>query len=198
MAVFTLGLGLAPVAAFAHGNGIHVDGNSHIAIALGHFREHRSTINGSVTASGSSQLTVKAKNGTVYTVAVDASTKLVKPFNVPIVFGDIHVNDNVQVKGVITGTSVAAASIVVTPANTHVAAGKGMVTAVSGNTVTLQTTNHGIVSNVTVKTDANTQVTKSDGSVGATSDVTVGSQIKVKGLWDELLNVLNAIKIKIR
>ena len=191
-------LGAFPATSFAHRDnvGLEIKGK-----ALGRIKErkqeHRHVISGKVTAATATNITVIAKNGTVYTVTVTGDTKIEKAFGVSIPFADIKVNDNVWVKGLVTNNVIAARSIFVTPVNTHPARAKGEVKAVSGNTVTVQTNNHGVVSDVTVKTDANTQVTKADGTLGATADVTVGSKVKVKGLWDEVLNVLNAIKIRI-
>ncbi len=165
-------------------------------------REHKSqsyehkAFTGTVTALSTTGFTLTSANGTVYTVTT-ANAQMKHPFDGSIVLADIKVNDKVVVKGTLTGTTIAAKTVLDMPANTHIAKAKGLVTAVTGNTVTLQTNHDGVISNVTVKTDTNTQYTK-DGQTGTSADVKVGSRINVKGLWDETLNVLNAIKISIK
>ncbi len=157
--------------------------------------EHKA-FTGTVTALSTTGFTLKDANGTVYTVTT-ANAKLVKPFLGSIVLADIKVNDKAVVKGSLTGTTIAARSVQVMPANTHPAMTKGTITAVNGNTITVQNTHLGVVSNVTIKTDANTQVTK-DGQAATLADASVGATVKIKGLWDETLNVLNAIRINIK
>lgn len=157
--------------------------------------EHKA-FTGTITAKSATGFTLKDANGTVYTVTT-ANAKLSTPFLGSIVLADIKVNDKAVVKGSLTGTTIAAKSVKVMPANTHPAMTKGTITAVNGNTITVQNTHLGVVSNVTVKTDANTQVTK-DGQAATLADATVGTTVKIKGLWDETLNVLNAIRINIK
>jgi hypothetical protein len=158
----------------------------------------RRALTGTVTAVGSASFDFKAANGTVYTVTV-ANATLRHPFSdAAILLTDIKVGDMVVVKGSVNGSDIAASAVLDMPANTHPAIiPNGTVTAVSGNTLTVQMEHLGVVSNVTVNTDANTMDTKSDGTAGTVSDVHVGSNISVKGLWNTLLNVLNAIKIMI-
>ncbi len=84
-----------------------------------------------------------------------------------------------------------------TPANTHPASGRGTVTAVSGNNFTLQLNNHGIISSATVNTNASTTIITKNGTATTTAAITVGSKVKVKGFWDEISNILKAIKVKI-
>lgn len=192
---------LVPASAFAHGNGKNDKADQRGGNWMRKFKDYRKNnrqVDGTVTAVGTSSFTMKAKDGTVYTVNVSSTTKLEKPFNVAITFADIKVNNNVHVKGAVDTNTITASVVVATPQNTHAAKGAGTVTAVSGNTVTLQTNNRGIISNVTVKTDSTTQVVKKDATAGTTADVVVGSKIKVKGLWDELTNVLNAMHIRLK
>lgn len=152
---------------------------------------------GMVIALQTTGFTLKAKDDTTYTVLI-AGAKLTNQFGKTILPADIKVNDSVVVVGTLNDTTLTAASVLDMPANTHRAQAKGTITAVSGNTVTLQTNNQGVISNVTVKTSADTMIKKSDGTVGTSADLTVGSKVRVKGLWDEVLNVLNAISVKLR
>jgi hypothetical protein len=204
-AVSLLALMVFPTAAFAHGNkdnDSHDDNGKHRGIIkrLFHGREdkdHKMLRSGTVTAVGSSSFDMKLKDGTVVTV-LTASAKITKPFESEIKLADIKVDDKASVVGTLNGSQITATHVMITPMNTHPAKAKGTVTAVNGNTVTVQTQHQGVVSNVTVNTNANTQVTKADGSTGTAADVQVGSTVKVKGLWNEILNVLNAIKIRIK
>ncbi len=158
--------------------------------------EHRA-FTGLVTALSTTGFTLKDANGTVYTV-VTADARLVRPFTGSIVLSDIKVNDKAVVKGELKdNNTIEAKSVQIMPANTHPALTNGTITAVNGNTLTLQNTHLGVVSNVNIKTDANTQVTK-DGQAATLADATVGTRVRIKGLWDETLNILNAIRINIR
>lgn len=214
MAAGTLALSILPFAASAHGNSsergqsdnVKTSVSSMFGMHLGHEQENDGdqdemkmemhAFPGTVTAVAADSFTLSAANGNVYTVNT-ANAKISQPFGGVIALSAIKVNDKVVVKGSLNGTTITAKSVLDMPANTHPAATVGKVTAISGSTITLQNTHTGVVSNVTVNTSANTQVTK-DGQPATTADIAVGSTIRVKGLWDETLNVLNAIKISIR
>lgn len=159
-----------------------------------HFRNN---VKGSVTAVGTSSFDLKAKNGTTFTVNV-ASAKLLSVFGNTIALSDIKVGDNASVKGTVDGSQVSAVAVVITPANTHRAKASGTVTAASGNTITIQSQHDGVIFPVTVKTNASTTVVSGSSTISTLASITVGAKVTVKGLWDELLNVLNAIKISIR
>ena len=179
-------MAILPGLASAHGNNAEA-------------REHDRVRSGTVTAVSTSGFTLKARDGTVFTVNVTSDTKLTLVGTGAIKLSDITVNANALVTGKVDGTAITAKVVVVTPANTHPATAKGTVTAVAGTSFSLQTNNHGVISNVTVNTDANTKIQKSSSTSTATmADVTVGAVVKVRGLWDEILNVLNAIKIRIK
>lgn len=212
---FAIGAILAmilPTAALAHGtDGQDGDKNDDQGVRVfGQFRDDNNEFRavnldrllgaknrafvGTVTAVGSNSFTLKADNGNVYTVNTTSSTAFSLPFQGTASFASIHVNDMAKVKGNITGTVIAAASVVVLPANNHPAVAKGTVTAVSGSNLTLQTQGN---NTVTVATNSNTAVTKADGTAGTTADVQSGAMVKIKGLWDSVLNVFTAIKIKL-
>jgi len=158
--------------------------------------KHKRQVRGMVTAKTASSFNVKTKDGTVFTVLINNDTKIVGPFGMGLTLANINVDDTATVKGVASGSQITASMVIVTPKNTHPAVAKGNVTAVSGNTVTLQSQNRGVVYSVTVNTNASTTVQTAGGAT-TTAAIQVGSKISAKGLWDELLNVLNAIKIRI-
>lgn len=153
--------------------------------------QHKS---GKVTAVSTTSFTLTTDDGTVYTVNTAGAT-FSTAFNGSFSQATLKAEDYVKVKGSVSGSTITAKTILVSPLNTQPAKGKGTVTAVSGSTLTVQTKGN---NTVTVNTDANTSVTKTDGSTGAVSDVAVGSKVSVKGLWNSMLNTLNAIKIKIQ
>ncbi len=167
-------------------------------------RDHEKRFStGTVTAVGSNSLTLKSGKGTIYTVNT-ADAKITLAFGAAISLSDVKVNDHAMVRGSVAATTnsassdtklINATSIVIVPANTRPAAVKGTVTAKTDNTITLQTKHD---DTVTVQTDDNTTVTQEDGSVGATSDIEVGAEVKVKGLWDKVLDVFRAIKIRFK
>lgn len=198
VAVMLVVLALAPGVVEANGNGGHGKWHRENHSFKKHQRTVHKTVSGSVVSVSSSGFTLKTKDNVTYTVNIQSSTQIKKPLNVTIKLSDIKVNDNVWVKGKFTDMTIAAKSVTVTPPNTHPAKVAGMVTGVSGNTVTLQTNNSGVISSVSVKTDSNTEVKKSDGTTGTMANVTVGSKVKVKGLWDELTNVMNALKVRVK
>lgn len=195
---------LLPATALARGgeNDKKDDRGSFSSKARGwfNFKKHRQ-LSGKVATVGSTSFTMTNKDGVVFTVNVNSDTKIKNVIGTDnLTLANIVVNDNVWVSGKKdeNSSTVQAKNILVTPANTHPAKARGTVTAVAGDTVTLQTNNFGVVSSVTVKTTSDTQVTTADGSVGSTSDVTVGSKVKVRGLWDEIVNVLSAVKIRLK
>lgn len=230
-------LGLAPVASvFAHERSFDqvggANGQANIAMQ-GHYQVQQGNDNenendddngmqqmfaravtGSITALGSdaSSFTLTAANKAVYTVQINANTKLQDQTGSALAFSDLAVSDKVIVKGNLqmpfmpmvnntnntqTGNVITALIVTKIPQNTHPAHASGTVTAVSGNNITLQINPGGVAANVPVVTSANTTVVNKDGSPATLSDIQANSRIRVKGLWDEVLNVLDAIKIRI-
>ncbi|MBU6447884.1 hypothetical protein KGQ24_03550 [Patescibacteria group bacterium] len=170
-------------------------------------------VTGNVTALGSdsSSFTLTTANKAVYTIQTDSNTKIQDQLGNALTFSDISVSDKVIVKGALqmpiapmmnntniqTNNVITASVITKIPQNTHPAHAAGTVTAVNGNNINLQMTPGGIVANVPVVTSANTAVVNKDGSTATLSDIQANSRIRVQGLWDEVLNVLDAIKIRI-
>lgn len=149
---------------------------------------------GSVSAVSATGFTLQTlKKGSFVVNATTA--KIIRLPNTVIAISDIAVGDSVTVFGTTSGNNINASVVFDLKANVKPAKAKGTVTAVSGSNLTVQTKNN---VNVNVSTDANTQVTKADGQAGAVSDVTVGSKVKLWGLWDNVLNVFSALKVKIK
>ncbi len=153
---------------------------------------------GTVTAVSSNSFSFKTEDGKVFTVGT-TNAKITSQFKGIIALADVHVNDKVGVSEITAGSQITAKTVVVTPANTHPASGRGVVSAVTGSGFTLKTNNQGIVSFVIVNTQSTRAVIKQqNGAITTSASILVGSKVMVKGLWDEVLNIFNAIKINIR
>ncbi len=201
---------LVPGMVLAAGKNEHRGGVSLSALAALELRARQlftndlhahATASGTVSAVGSSSFDFKTGDGTTYTVQ-SADATLHGPIGV-IHLSDIKVNDKVWVRGTLNDLTFSKAVVTDVPPNTHPATIRnGKVTAVNGNTLTVQMNTNGIVSNVTVNTNSQTTVTKRDSTSpkdpGTLADVTVGAMVRVRGLWDELLNDLNALTIHIK
>jgi hypothetical protein len=194
-AVAAIALSIVPFAAQAHDN----DGDND---RRGEDRFHAlnlddinrgETRRGTVTAVAAGSFTFEAKDGKIYTVTTTDATFML-PFQGKFAASELKVGDAVRVHGTLSGLTIAANRIIVVPANEQPAKGKATVSAVNGSTLTVLTKSG---NSITVNTDSNTTVTKQDGSAGAVSDVQVGAKVKLAGLWDSVLNVLSAIKIKL-
>lgn len=166
-----------------------------------HGSSHESN-QGTITAIGTDSFDLKLADGATVTVNVAASTRFVDPFGNQLQFSDLKVDDRALVKlennaDADDGQSGGAQTVVVLPPNTHPAAAKGTVTAVNSSSFNLQTRN-GLV--VTVNTDSNTTVSNksSTSSTSTLADIQVGTRLSVRGLWDEILNVLRAIRIRFK
>lgn len=149
---------------------------------------------GNVTAVSSTGFTMNTRENTSLTVEA-GSAKIIRVPRTVITLTDIKVNDKVWVTGTKTGSTVAASVIYTMSENVRPGKAKGTVTAVSGNTITLQTKND---KTITVNTTAETDVVKADGTTGTTTDIQVGSKLKIWGLWDKITNILSALRIHIR
>lgn len=159
--------------------------------------ENNHHLMGTVTAISSTGFTLTTADGSVFTVNTQ-NASLTQAFVGPITLTSVLVNDKANVEGSLNGSVMSANHVVVTPPNTHKAVGKGTVTAVGTNSFTVQANNHGIPGSFTVNTNASTTVTGPGGATSTLSSIVVGTKVVVKGLWDEILNVLKAFSIHIR
>lgn len=150
---------------------------------------------GTVSAVSTTGFTLQTPRNSVYTVNT-ANAKIVRLPHTTIGLSDVAVNDKVSVTGTVNGSTIDASVVFDLKPNVKPAVGKGTITAVNGTTLTVQTKNN---TSVTVNTDANTQVVKKDGTTGTVAaDATIGAKVKLSGFWDSVLNVFNALKIKIK
>lgn len=149
---------------------------------------------GTVTAESSSSLTIETKKGSSLTVDAD-SAKVIQLPNIEAELSDISVGDRVKVTGHKTSDSEIEASVIYfLPAHMKPAKAKGTVTASSSNSLTVETKSG---ETLNVNTTADTQIVGDDHEELAMADIETGAKVKLFGLWDSLLNVFNAIKIRL-
>jgi uncharacterized membrane protein len=115
--------------------------------------------------------------------------------NTAITNANIQVGDRVTVNGMLSGSTLTANFVYDMPVNKAFASDKGVVTAVAGSNLTVQAKNG---ASATVATNSNTQVVNQSNDTATTADVTVGTKVKVFGIWDNILHVLTALKIWIK
>lgn len=140
-------------------------------------------INGVVTATGSSSLTVSA-NGKSFTVNVLSNTQLRRHFWGKASLSEISVNDKVNVWGrwadsnqtTINATLIRDNSIV-----KRAGVALGTITSASGNTIVAQT-NKGV--SWTVTTNTGTKFFNRKGQAITFGDLAVGNRIRIRGMLD--------------
>ncbi len=170
--------------------GVRVQDDSRLGVGLWGL-----SYGGTVSAVSTTGFTLQTPRNSAYTVNT-ANAKIVRLPHTTIGLSDIAVNDKVSVTGTVNGSTIDASVVFDLKPNLKPAVGKGTITAVNGTTLTVQTKNN---TSVTVNADANTQVVKKDGTTGTVAaDATTGVKVKISGLWDSVLNVFNALKIKIK
>ncbi len=152
---------------------------------------------GKVTAEGSNTLTIKTRDDSTFTVNATSATIIEIPRTVRTL-ADIDVNDRVYITGTKSGSTITASVIYFMPENVKPAKAKGTVTSVTttsgGATVTVQNKDG---QTATVNVTEDTQIKTANNQVGTTADIQVGTKVKLFGLWDSVLNVFNAIKVRI-
>lgn len=191
-----------PIAAFAHNDG-DTKGRG---LKLGIFKkisDHRKenekrsvSLRGTVTAVSTNSFTVLSDSAS-YTVNTDQA-KIENVYGGNILLSALQVNSNVHVTGTRENNSqvITAKRVLVSPPHTHPAKAVGTVTATSSASFTIKTNNSGIIGNLQVQTSSSTVYTK-NGATTTAAALTTTSKVKVKGFWDEVTNVFNAIKVKI-
>lgn len=149
---------------------------------------------GTVTAVSSTGFTIVSRDNTSLTVDA-SSAKIIRVPRTVISLADIKVNDSVWITGTKVNSTITASIVYAMSENIRPAKAKGTVTAVSGNTITVQTKND---KTITVNTTGDTNVVTQDGTAGTTADIQVGSKLKLWGLWDKVANLFSALRIKIK
>ncbi len=149
---------------------------------------------GTVTAVSGSTITIQTKDNKTLTVQA-ATAKIIRIPRTEISVSNIAVGDMVHVTGTKSNSTINASVVYDLSSNLKPAKAKGTVTSIDGNTMTVQTKDN---KTATVNVTADTQVVTSNNQTGTTADVQVGSKVKLFGLWDNILNVFNALKIKVK
>lgn len=139
-----------------------------------------------INISGSS-FTLKAANGGIYTVDA-AAAKAHRRFGAAMQITDIQPGDNVVVRGTANGDTIKAEVVRDTSLQARNGVFSGKVTAVNASSFELQSGNRG---SQIVNID-NATVFKKNGQPAQLSDITVGSQVRVSGVWDNTNNNISA------
>lgn len=149
---------------------------------------------GEVISVGENNFVIETHTGAMFTVEA-ADAKIIRLPWEEIAMSEIQVGDKVHINGTLSGAVVTAAVIYDLSANRKLAMAKGTVTATDDQTLVVQTTR--AEQPLTVEVSSNTQVDAKHNSDVTLADVESGSKVKIFGLWDELLNIFTAVKIKI-
>lgn len=150
-------------------------------------------VSGTVSAISGSSITLTAKNGIAYTVDA-SSAKLYRRFGAAMQISDMQNGDTLQIKGTVSGTSVAATEIRDQSLQAKNGVFTGKVTAVSGSSFTLQAGR----GSQTVNTDSST-VFKKNGQADSNGivDVTAGASVVVSGVWDRTNSNVTAKSVNV-
>lgn len=148
---------------------------------------------GKVISVDGNSFVIETKSNQSFTVQA-GSAKVVRIPRTVIAVSDIQVGDRVNITGTKSGVTITASVVYDFSQNLKPAMAKGTVTVTASNTLTVDA---GGTLPLTVNVDEDTKVVTSDHTEGTLSDVSVDSEIKVVGFWDSVLNVFNAIKIKL-
>lgn len=164
---------------------------------LGWFKDHnkdfkRNAFSGEVTVVSSTGFTFTAKDGSSLTVNTE-DAKIVRLPNATLNSG-ISVGDRVHVIGEKTDSNIVATAVYDFAAHLHAAVAKGSVTAVSDDSITVQTDAD---STITVNTNGDTKVVDAEGNATTLAEIDTNENVKLFGFWDSILNVFNAVKIRL-
>lgn len=191
---------MTPTLAFARGNGIDDGPNHHVNENVNddHGQNHglavKSDFKGQVTAVSTTGFTMKTRAGNTITVNTETAQLLRKP-NTTITIADIKVGDEVVVMGTkVDSTNITAITVYDKVAKPKRVEAQGIVTAKTDTSLTIQG-KHG--STTTITTNGDTKVTEK-GTAITLADIEVGNKVKVEGLWDKILNIFTALKIRVK
>lgn len=150
---------------------------------------------GKVTSVSDNSFVIESKNNQSFTVQAASATIIQIP-RTEIDLNDIKVGDTVNVTGTKSGVVITASVVYTLSQNLKPAMAKGTVTAKTADTLTVQSSTGGTTP-FTVNVDGDTKIVNADHTEATLADVNTDSEIKVVGFWDNVLNVFNAIKIKL-
>lgn len=150
---------------------------------------------GKVTSVSGDSFVIETKNNQSFTVQT-SSAKIIQIPRTVISTSDIAVGDSVNVTGTKSGVMITASVVYSLSQNLKPAMAKGTVTAKTADTLIVQSSIEGTAP-FTVNVDGDTKVMNSDHTEATLADINTESEVKVVGFWDNVLNVFNAIKIKL-
>lgn len=149
-------------------------------------------INGEITAKSGISLTV-IKDAKIYTVNTDSNTQFRRHFWGKSSLDEFSVGDKVNVYGKFTDdaqTTILARLI----RNLSIMKRRGVffgtVSSKGANSFVMHTLNRG---DQTVMFDSNTKFVKRNEQIMTFADLQVGDRVRVKGLWDKILNTITEV-----
>jgi|GEM_PF-5222276 len=149
---------------------------------------------GTVTKVDGSTVTFTGKNGEEFTMNVDG-VKVVRLQGDAFVDATLKVGDKILVGGTADSSNVVTATVVRDLSQNKRNKVQGTVTAVNGDTVTVQTKHNGTQD---ITTNASTSVVLDNGLPGSLTDIVVGAMIRAIGSWNAAGDVFTALLIKIK
>ena len=176
------------------------DIKSNNGLHLGHHKRHmdgeivgKLFFKGTVSDITATGFTLTLKDGETYTVDADSAT-FMKAGDDSFTLADLTTDAAVMVVGTKNEGTIDATFVSVVSDDMQIARTSGTITEVNDDSFVVQTTDD---TTITVNTTDDTVFVNEDGETVNESDVEVGMTAKIAGLWDSVLNVFNAIKVKL-
>lgn len=187
---------LVPGMALAHGKNAEMERHddahhNNKGLHLGQFKGL--VFSGEVLTVTNSGFTFKTKDDVTLTANTSAA-KIVRIPKAVISNSDIKVGDRVHVIGVKTNNTIAATMVYDMTKGDKLSKAKGTVTAATDHSLTVLTKGN---KTITVNTDGDTKIMDKDGNKVAMADIDAGAKVKLSGVWNTILNVFNAIKVRV-
>jgi|GEM_PF-2289633 hypothetical protein len=153
-----------------------------------------STISGTVASPVSGEsISLTASNGTGYTVDA-TNAKILRKYGATMAVTDIQTGDSLSVRGTVSGSTVAAATIRDNSQQQRNATFSGTVSSVDGQSFVLATKQRG---SQTFNTTSAT-VFKENGQTSVSiANVLVGENVTASGVWDSTSSTTDASKVTI-
>jgi hypothetical protein len=142
-----------------------------------HSEDELAHIKGVVLSVGTDRLRVKTRSGDELTILVKPET-IIRIDDHPVPLASIHVGDYVQIEALQSANNTYTAVRIEVDQDEHLSEIEGVITAISGSSITLRT-EHG--DEVVVTIGANTRIHR-DETILQVSDLHVGDKIEVKAL----------------
>lgn len=150
------------------------------------------TLSGKVTALTGMSLSLRASNGSTYTVDL-ANAKIVRRSGATVSVRDIQVNDQLTVKGRLLGSTIQAKIVQDQSLLVRNGGFRGKVVSVASSSFVLQSVNRG---SQVVFVSASTTI-KLNNQTATMAAITPGATLRVDGVWNSANNTIIATKISL-